>query len=200
MAATIRSAPSTWRRPSPTAPTTSWSGGRYATRKTREPLPKRSRRPSPASSSNKLLEQPLQMLVVRQHHAVEERLAAAAHEDGRKVLDVDVLDGFGVVLDVDPAEFRARETLGHRQEPGTVGDAGIAPRGAKAGDEKFAIRLHAWPILCTRWPEWQACSRSRGQRARTAARCRGGRCSWVSAFCCSARCCSSRSRSSKTGS
>jgi len=76
-------------------------------------------------------------------------LAAAPHQDGREVVDVDVFRLLGVVLDVDPAELGAREALGHRQEAGAVGDAGVAPGGAKAGDQKFAIRLHAWPILFT---------------------------------------------------
>src|SRR5687767_14332660 len=169
------------------ARTTSWWGGRCAKRRTRERPHRQFRRRSLRPSSNKFLEQPLQVLVVRQHHAVEQRLVAAAHQDGGEVFDVDVLDCFGVVLDVDPAELRAREALGHRHEPRAVGDAGIAPRGAKAGDEKFAIRLHAWPILCTRWPEWQGFSRSRGRRARTGAPCRGARCLWVWPSCSLAR-------------
>ena len=103
------------------------------------------------------------MLVVRQHHALEQGLSAAAHQDGGEVLDVDVLGGLGVVLDIDPAEFGARKAPGHGEKARAVGDAGIAPGGAKAGDEKFAIRLHAWPILCMRWPEWQGCSRSPGR-------------------------------------
>ena len=90
------------------------------------------------------------MLVVRQHHALEQRLFAAAHEDRGEILHLDVLERLGVVLDVDPAEVRARKALGHGEEAGAVGDAGVAPRGAKAGHQKFAIRLHAWPILFTR--------------------------------------------------
>src|SRR5688572_2906480 len=46
-----RSARSTWRRPLPTARTTSWSGARSATRPTRAPRLNRSRTRSPASSA-----------------------------------------------------------------------------------------------------------------------------------------------------
>ena len=107
--------------------------------------------------------QPLEVRVVRQHHALEQRVAAAAHEDGREVLHLDVLDRLGFVLDVDPAKLGARKTARHLQKAGLIGLAGVAPGGAQAGDEKFAIRLHAWPILCMRSPEWQASSRSRGR-------------------------------------
>ncbi len=84
---------------------------------------------------------------MRQHHAVEQRLLAAPHEDSGEVLHVDVFNRFGIVLDVDPAEFGPREALGHREEARPIGDASVAPLGAKAGDQIFAIRLHAWPIL-----------------------------------------------------
>ena len=43
----------------------------------------------------------------------------------------------------------ARKALGHGDEARPVGDAGIAPRGAQAGDQIFALRLHSWPILFT---------------------------------------------------
>src|SRR5687767_730760 len=171
----IRSARSTSRRRSPTAPTTSWWADRSATPPTRAPPRRRCRPRSPRSSSHKLLEQALEVRVVRQHHALEQGLASAAHEDGRKVLDLDVLDRLGFILDVHPAELGARKAARHLEEPRLIGLAGVAPGGAQAGDEKFAIRLHAWPILCMRSPEWQASSRSPGRSAKTAAACHGAR-------------------------
>src|SRR5688572_29572985 len=159
----IRSARWTWRRLSPTAPITSSSAGRSGTPPTRARRRRRSRTPSKKSSRDKLLEQALQVLVVRKHHAFEQRVAAALHQDGRKVLDLDVFGRLGVVLDIDPAELGAREAFGHGEEARAVVDAGVAPLGAKAGHQEFAIRLHAWPILCMRWPEWQGCSRSPGR-------------------------------------
>ena len=72
------------------------------------------------------------MLVMGEHHAEEELLLSALHLDGGKVLH---LGRIGVLLDIHPAEFRLREALGERQEPGPVGLAGIAPFGAEAGDD-----------------------------------------------------------------
>src|SRR5688572_26643707 len=126
----IKSARWTWPRPSPTAPITSSSAGRSGTRPSRARRRRRSRARSKKSSGHKLLEQALQMFVVRQHHAFEQRLAAALHQDGRKVLHLDVFGRLGVVLDIDPAEFGAREALGHGEEARAVGDAGVAPLGA----------------------------------------------------------------------
>src|SRR5688572_31640106 len=142
-----KSARWTWPRRSRTAPITSWSGGRSARRPIPGPLRKTSSRRSLLSSLDKLFEQPLEVLVMRQHHALEQGLAAAAHQDRREVLDVDLLHRLGFVLDIDPAKLGAREAPGHGEKARPVGDAGVAPGGAKAGHQIFAIRLHAWPIL-----------------------------------------------------
>src|SRR5918992_5655252 len=122
-----KGARSTWRRRSPTARITSSSDARSGKRLIRKRSRKRSSRRSRLFFLDKLFQQALQMLVVRQHHAVEQRLFAAAHEDRREVLDLDVLHRLGVLLDVDPAELRARKALGHAEEAGAVGDAGVAP-------------------------------------------------------------------------
>src|SRR5262245_56942267 len=114
--------PSTWPRPSPTARTTSWLGGRSVMRRIRAPRPRRSKPRSRRCLRNKLLEQALEVLVVRQHHALEQRFAAALHQDRGEVLDVDLfrVDCLGFVLDVHPAELGAREARRHGEEPGAV--------------------------------------------------------------------------------
>ena len=78
--AATRSAPWTWRRPSPTAPTTSWSAGRSATRPTRAPPPRRSRPPSPPPSRPECCSR------ARRHRRPARSRLAAAREPPRHAL------------------------------------------------------------------------------------------------------------------
>src|SRR5207253_3672522 len=121
------------RRRSPTAPTTSLSAARFARPPTRAPRPRRSRRRLPLfSRSERFAQQPLEVRVDRKLHAVKQHLVAARHSDGGEILHLELADFIGLVLDVDPAEFRAGELLAEREEAGAVFDAGVAPLGAKA--------------------------------------------------------------------
>src|SRR5512138_896150 len=131
---------STWRRPSPTAPTTSWWGGRSARRRTRAPPPRRSRRPSPLSflPSEELPEQPLEVRMDGEQRAVKQQALSVRHPDGGEILDFEVADFVGLVLDVDPAELGARKLLRERKEARAVLAAGMAPLGAKAADDHHA--------------------------------------------------------------
>jgi hypothetical protein len=92
------------------------------------------------------------VLVRRALRAVEEHAAALFHQDGGKVLHLQVADLLGVVLDVEPAELGLRELRGQREEAFLVGDAAVAPKRAKAGHAEFvhaAIRLPPCPIGST---------------------------------------------------
>src|SRR2546425_8750818 len=122
------------RRPSPTAPITSWSAARSARPPIRAPRPRRSRRRLRLFflPSEELLEQPLEMRMDRQLRAVKQQFAPARHADRGEVLDLEVADLVGLVLDIDPAELRLREFLREREEPRAIVDAGIAPFRAKA--------------------------------------------------------------------
>src|SRR6185503_17148762 len=98
------------RRPLPTAPTTSSSAVRSARRPTRARRPKRSRRRSLLfSRREELLEQPLEMRMNRQLRAVKEHFVPARYANGGEVLDLQVADLVGLVLDVDPAEIGVGE-------------------------------------------------------------------------------------------
>src|SRR5690349_527977 len=120
----IRSAPSMWRRRSRTAPTTSWSAARSARPPIRALRPRPSRRRLPLFfRSEQLLQQALEVRVDRELHAVEENFIPARHADRREVLDLEVADFIGVVLDVDPAEFDAGEFLPQGKKAGPVVDA-----------------------------------------------------------------------------
>ena len=66
-----------------------------------------------------------------EERAVKQHLAVPRHADGGEVLDFQVADLVGLVLDVDPAEFRRGEFLRQREEAGPVLGAGIAPCRAK---------------------------------------------------------------------
>src|SRR5262245_14531472 len=74
------------------------------------------------------------MLMVRKQRAMEEHVLAARDADRREVLDLQVADLVGVVLDVEPAERGIWEALRERHEAPPVFDAGVAPLGAEAGD------------------------------------------------------------------
>src|SRR5688572_23941233 len=65
---------------------------------------------------------------------MEEHFVTARDADRREVLHLQVADLVGVVLDVEPAEFGAREALRQREEARAVLDAGVAPLGAQAGN------------------------------------------------------------------
>src|SRR5712671_2015498 len=126
------------RRPSPTARTTSSSGGRCTRRPRRAPRRSRSRTLSPrfflsrSIFKKKLFQHPRELLWLRQHHAVEELLGAARDADGREVLDLELADLLGVVLDVEPCELHLREAPGEREKARPVFAADVAPFGAQA--------------------------------------------------------------------
>src|SRR6185369_2088772 len=144
-----RSARSTWRKHSETAPTISSWGGRSARPRTRAPPHRRFRTRSLGVFQR--LEQPPEMLVMGEEGAVEELGAVALHEEGGEVLHLPVADLGGVVLDVEPAEARAGKFLRQLEEALAVAFAAVAPQGAKAGDVQG--RVHRCPILFTRSPE-----------------------------------------------
>src|SRR6185503_6348437 len=125
---TTRSAPWTWRRPSPRAPTTSWSAGRSA----RPPIRAPRRRPSRTRSLRSIqrLDEAPQVLVLRGEGTVEELDAVALDQDGREVLHLPLAHLVGVVLDIQPAKARPRELLGEREETLPVGLAAVAPERA----------------------------------------------------------------------
>jgi len=68
--------------------------------------------------------------------AVKNELVAARYADGGEVLDFQIAERVGLVLDVDPAELGLRELLREGEKPGPVLDAGIAPFCAKAADDE----------------------------------------------------------------
>ncbi len=79
---------------------------------------------------------------VRQQRAEEQHAVAAGEQEGGEVLDVEVADQLGLVLDVDPHEAGggAGVAQAHGDARGdegvAVGLAGAAPLGAQAGDEQ----------------------------------------------------------------
>src|SRR4051812_8902309 len=132
-----RNARSTWRRRSRTAPTISSSAGRSARRPSRARPPRQSRRRLRLflRPSEQLLEQPLEMRMDRQLHAVEQHFAIARHADRREILDLEIADLVGLILDVDPAELRAGKLFRKREKARTVLPAGVAPLGAQTRDD-----------------------------------------------------------------
>src|SRR3954464_13959536 len=123
------------------AQTTSWSPAPFATPPTRAPPPPLSRRRlGRFSPRENLLKKTLQQLMPGQHGAIEKNLFAAFDLNGREILHFQVAHLVGVVLGVEPDEFRLRECPGQRLETRPVFDAGVAPQGAHAGDAEL---LHA---------------------------------------------------------
>src|SRR5579859_3945939 len=129
-------------RHSPTAPTISLSAARSAWRRSRARPPRRSNPPLPLFFLEQLLEQPLEVGMDRKLRAVKQHLLIASlfahHTDRREILDIEVADFVGLILDIDPAESGGGEFLGQLEEPGTVLDAGIAPFGAKTAHDHHA--------------------------------------------------------------
>jgi len=68
---------------------------------------------------------------------MEQHLLAACDPDGGEVLHLQVAHRLGIVLDVQPCELGLRKLPGERLEARSVIDAGIAPKGAQAGDAVF---------------------------------------------------------------
>src|ERR1043165_1163193 len=95
----IKSARWMWRRRSPPARTTLWSGGRSARRRIRARPPLRSRRRSLGFLQR--LDEPPEVLEVGEEGTVEELGAVALDQDGGEVLRLPVADFRGVVLDVE---------------------------------------------------------------------------------------------------
>src|SRR4051812_22665795 len=124
------------RRRSQTAPITSWWAAPSARPpiRARPPPPSRRRLPLFSRPSEQLHEQPLEVRVNRQLHAVEQHLAIARDADRREVLHLEVADLVGLVLDVDPAEMHPRKLFAEREKARPVFHAGVAPLGAKAGN------------------------------------------------------------------
>src|SRR3954468_4286452 len=137
------------RRPLPPGPTTSWSGGRSARRRT--PAPPRPRSRTRSLGFFQRLDEPPEMLLVGEEGTVEDLGAVALDEDGGEVLHLPLADLRGVVLDVEPAKARAGELLCQLEEAFSVRLAAIAPQGAQAGD--IQGRVHRCPILFTPSPE-----------------------------------------------
>src|SRR4051812_48689568 len=148
------------RRPLPPVPTTSWSDGRSARRRTPAPPRPRSRTRSlgfflPLRVLHEGLDEPPEMLMVGEEGTVEDLGAVALDEDGGEVLHLPLAELRGVVLDVEPAKARAGEFLRQLEEAFAVRFAAIAPQGANTGDIHGDIqgRVHRCPILFTRSPE-----------------------------------------------
>src|SRR5689334_9507210 len=101
------------RRPSGPAPTTSSSAGRSARPPTRARPPRRCRARSRLFSRprEELLQEPLEVGVEGEQGAVKNELVAARYADGGEVLDFQIAERVGLVLDVDPAELGLRELL-----------------------------------------------------------------------------------------
>ena len=74
----------------------------------------------------------------RQLRAMKENFVPAGDADGGEVLDFEVTDFVGLVLDIDPAELGIGEFFPHREKPGPVLHARIAPFRAKATDHDHA--------------------------------------------------------------
>ena len=81
-------------------------------------------------------DQPLGGLRLRRHRAEEARAAGVGDEQGREVLDVEVAERVGVVLDVDPGEVGVGAELRRQRGEGrAVFAARAAPLGAQARDQ-----------------------------------------------------------------
>ena len=76
--------------------------------------------------------------MARLKRPVKQHLVAARHADGGKVLHFEIAHLVRLVLDIEPAKAHLREIGGEGKIPGAIFDAGIAPFGAKAGNDKHA--------------------------------------------------------------
>jgi len=74
----------------------------------------------------------------RQLCAMEENFIPSRDADGGEVLDLELTDFVGLVLDIDPAELGIGEFFSHREKPGPVLHARIAPFRAKAAHDDHA--------------------------------------------------------------
>src|SRR6267143_2118617 len=135
---TTRNAPSTRRRRSRTAPTTSSSGGRSARPRTPGRRRKPSSAPSRLFSPKQLLQQALEELMGRRLRAAEKGLRAALDQEGREVLDLQVAHLVGIVLGIEPGEPGLRKAFRQREEARAVLGANVAPLGTDAGHLEFA--------------------------------------------------------------
>src|SRR5882762_902867 len=135
---TTRNAPSTRRRRSRTAPTTSSSGDRSARPRTPGRRRKPSSAPSRLFSPEQLLQQALEELMGRRLRAEKKRLPAALDQEGREVLDLQVAHLVGIVLGLEPGEPGLRKAFRQREEARAVLGADVAPLGADARHLEFA--------------------------------------------------------------
>ena len=85
------------------------------------------------------------MADMRQHGAVEQHIPTARNEQGRKVFDIKIADGFSLVLDIQPAELGADYRTSQDVKRNSILAAGSAPLGTQANDLEFSRQIHAPP-------------------------------------------------------
>lgn len=82
------------------------------------------------------LNQSMRDLQAWRHTAKKSNVRPALHQQGWKIIDVDITNKVGVFFDIDPDEVGFRMLGCKRREAGSVFAADIAPCRAQAGDKK----------------------------------------------------------------